>query len=64
MDIKERIDALSEAEAKDALAELISLVGTTARCRTCIFARECYLLEEVDCKKKFLDWILGQEGEG
>lgn len=58
MDIKARIDGLTEADAKAALVKLISLVGATARCKTCIFSRECYLLEEVNCKKKFLDWIL------
>jgi len=56
MDIKQRIDALTEAEAKAALTDLLNLVGTTTMCNKCILCNSCD--EEKTCKEMFLDWAL------
>lgn len=64
MAIKERIDALTEAEAKVALYYLVNLVGATAMCKTCPLRQECIFdLDEKSCKERFLAWVTVGFGE-
>lgn len=66
MDIKTRIDALSETEAKVALYYLANFVGATAICKTCPLHQECFHdIESMSCKERFLNWaIVDFEREG
>lgn len=59
MDIKARIDALTEAEAKAALYYLVNFVGATAICKTCPLHQECFHdIEATSCKERFLNWAI------
>lgn len=58
MDIKTRIDGLTEVEAKVGLYYLVNLVGATAMCKTCPLRQECIFdLDAKSCKERFLDWV-------
>lgn len=59
MDIKQRIDALTEAEAKAALYYLVNFVGATAICKTCPLHQECFHdIEAPSCKERFLNFAI------
>ena len=59
-ELKERIDGLSEAEAKAALYYLANFVGATAICKTCPLHQECFRDIEAtsSCKERFLNWAI------
>jgi len=60
MDIKQRIDGLTEAEAKAALYYLVNLVGATSMGETCPLRQECFFNLDVDAKsrkERFWDWV-------
>lgn len=58
MDIKERIDNLTEAEAKAALERMINYAGALTSCNRCILPPDCY---GGKCKEAFLKWAIGAE---
>jgi len=59
MDIKQRIDNLTEAEAKVALYYLVNFVGATAICKTCPLHQDCFdSMTAKSCKDMFLDWCI------
>jgi len=62
MDIKARIDALTEQDAKAALEMLIHYAGGTAKCNSCIVSSMCKEAhcEDTTCKNLFLDWVLNE----
>lgn len=56
MDIKERIDGLSEAEA----VLLYYFVGASAICKSCPLQQDCFCgIEVTSCKERFLKWADG-----
>ena len=64
MDIKKRIDDLTEKQAKTALYSLVNLVGATTMCNRCILSAYCYKSDkEIKCKDKFLAWSIGEVEE-
>lgn len=59
MEIKTRIDALTEAGAKAALYYLVNFVGATEICKTCPLHQECFHdIEATSCKERFLNWAI------
>ena len=59
MDIKAKIDTLTEAEAKAALYYLVNFVGATAICKTCPLHQECFHdIDATSCKERFLNWAI------
>lgn len=58
MDIKKRIDALSEADAKAALERMINYAGALTSCNRCFLPPDCY---GGKCKEAFLKWAISAE---
>jgi len=58
MDIKERIDELTEAEAKAVLAWAIHKASIYGSCFECDLDGECRKDDSVDCDMEFLRQVL------
>ncbi len=63
MDIKERIDGLSEAEAKAALYWAIQRVAVYGSCFVCDRDEKCKKDDGVDCDSEFLRQALRRRGD-